>query len=55
MSKYGSFVDLKSEPYVFRLDPNMCKKSPMMTKYISNWPMKGKKDLKEIETSDTVS
>ena len=55
MSKYESFVDFKYEPYVFRLDPNMCKKSPMMTKYMSNRPMKGKKDLKEIETNDTVS
>ena len=47
-------MDLRYEPYVFIIDPNMCNIIPMMTKVMDNQPMKNRQDLKPFDISNTA-
>ena len=46
MSKSKWYMDLKYEPYMFREDANMCKRSPKMTNDMDNQLVENKQDLK---------
>ena len=54
MSKSELYVDLKYEPYIFRSDPNMCNRSPNMSNFMDNKPVKNRQDLKPTEISNTT-
>ena len=45
-------MDLRSEPLVFRTDPNMCKIIPMITNIIYNQIVKNRKDFKPFDISN---
>ena len=42
-------MDLKYEPYMFRIDPNMCNINPKMTNAMDNQQVKNRQDLKPTE------
>ena len=47
-------MDLRYEPQMFILDPNMCNIIPRMTNVMDNQPVKNKQDLKPTEISNTA-
>ena len=47
-------MDLRSKPYVFRIDPHMSKIILMMNKVIYNQLVKNRQDLKPFDISNIV-
>ena len=47
-------MDMRSETYVFRIDPNMFNIIPNMTNVMDNQPLKDMKDFKPCKISNTA-
>ena len=47
-------MDLRYEPYMLRIDPNICNTIEMMTKVVDNQLVKDTQDFKPCNISNTA-